>query len=314
MQDSDAVLRIGEVSLRTEVSVPTLRAWEQRYGLLQPERTTGGHRLYSERDIERVRSMSRLIGEGWAAAAAAREALREDTSPPLASEATPAVTEALVTRMTRAIDDLDAPTVDGIVDDVLARFDIPRAVDEVFMPVLHHLGDGWANDPRVIAREHFATNALRPRLQRLLRIGSRPGGRSCIAAAPEHEEHDMGLLCAAVVAADAGWRVHYLGARTPTEALERAVAEVRPQVVLVASLFREHAEAFLDEMAPRPGSVAFVLGGAGFHAEDVERLAAATLHTGPMAALPATMAEAVETRATSTADPVDAAGPTLSGS
>jgi MerR family transcriptional regulator, light-induced transcriptional regulator len=76
MTDDRAVLRIGEVSRRTGVAVPTLRAWERRYGLLEPARTEGGHRLYSQADVERVRAMSRLLDDGWSAAAAAREVLR----------------------------------------------------------------------------------------------------------------------------------------------------------------------------------------------------------------------------------------------
>jgi MerR family transcriptional regulator, light-induced transcriptional regulator len=80
MGQSGGVLRIGEVSRRTGVAVPTLRAWERRYQLLDPDRTEGGHRLYGERDIDRVRAMMRLLDEGWSAAAAARQVAREPAS------------------------------------------------------------------------------------------------------------------------------------------------------------------------------------------------------------------------------------------
>ena len=52
-------LRIGELARRTGVSPELLRAWEQRYGLLQPTRTAGGFRLYSTADEARVRRMQR---------------------------------------------------------------------------------------------------------------------------------------------------------------------------------------------------------------------------------------------------------------
>ncbi|HET8756127.1 MAG TPA: MerR family transcriptional regulator, partial [Solirubrobacteraceae bacterium] len=57
-------LRIGELSRRSGVSPELLRAWERRYGLLQPERTAGGLRLYTGEDLERVRAMRRHMEDG----------------------------------------------------------------------------------------------------------------------------------------------------------------------------------------------------------------------------------------------------------
>jgi MerR family transcriptional regulator, light-induced transcriptional regulator len=280
--DPRAVLRIGEVSRRTGVAVPTLRAWERRYGLLTPDRTEGGHRLYSERDIERVRAMLRLLDDGWSAAAAAREVLREPAPVtrlrPISGEGV--ATQDLIDRLAAAIESFDGATADGVVDDVLARFQIPRALDSVLLPVLRRVGEGWQEDPRVIAREHFATNTLRPRLQRLLRTApSRSGTRRVLAAAPEGEEHDLGLLAASVVAADAGWQVHYLGARTPSNAIERSVSELRPDVVLIGAVFREHAEAYLLD-APDLAGAGLILGGSGFTPADAARLPNAVVHEG----------------------------------
>jgi MerR family transcriptional regulator, light-induced transcriptional regulator len=297
--DGRSVLRIGEVSRRTGVAVPTLRAWERRYGLLSPARTEGGHRLYSERDVDRVHTMQRLLEDGWSAAAAAREVLRE---PPPVAQLTPlpgggrdAGSADLIARLERAIDAFDAAATDGIVDDVLARFEVPRALDEVLLPVLRSVGNGWQDDPRVIAREHFATNTLRPRLQRLLRVAVRAGARQCVAAAPEGEEHDLGLLASAVVAADAGWRVHYLGARTPTAAMERAVEELGPEVVLVGAIFREQAEAFLADRPTFRGA-AVVLGGSGFIPSDTSRLHHAVVHQGDVREVASTFERALTSR------------------
>jgi MerR family transcriptional regulator, light-induced transcriptional regulator len=298
VSDARAVLRIGEVSRRTGVAVPTLRAWERRYGLLTPDRTEGGHRLYSDRDIERVRAMLRLLEDGWSAAAAAREVVREPASVthlrPIPGEG--AASLDLVRRLEAAIDAFDGESADGVIDDVLARLQVPRALDDVLLPVLRRVGDGWQDDPRVIAREHFATNTLRPRLQRLLRTSAtRSGSRRLLAATPEHEEHDLGLLAACVVAADAGWQVHYLGARTPASALARSADELRPDVVLVAAMFREHAERYLAD-APDLAGAALTLGGSGFTPADAARLPGAVVHEGPLVDVVASLERALAAR------------------
>src|SRR5512144_3345366 len=70
-------LRIGEFARRVGVSPELLRAWEQRYGLLQPIRSEGGFRLYTAQDAERVARMKRGLDEGLSAAEAARRALAQ---------------------------------------------------------------------------------------------------------------------------------------------------------------------------------------------------------------------------------------------
>jgi DNA-binding transcriptional MerR regulator len=100
-QDADpATMPIGEVARRTGVSVPTLRAWERRYGLLLPVRTAGGHRRYSDEDVQRVLAVLELTGQGWAVGAAARRVAGRRSA---ASPARPPVDE-LRDRLWSALD------------------------------------------------------------------------------------------------------------------------------------------------------------------------------------------------------------------
>ena len=79
-------LRIGEVANRTGMTIATLRAWERRYRLLVPGRTTGGQRLYSEADVARVRSVQRLVADGWSIPGAVAR-LRADGDLPAEADA-----------------------------------------------------------------------------------------------------------------------------------------------------------------------------------------------------------------------------------
>ena len=75
-----AGLRIGEVARRTGVSVPTIRAWENRYGLVRPDRTSGGQRLYSEQDIARINGIRQRVEQGWLVSAAVSQLKREEAT------------------------------------------------------------------------------------------------------------------------------------------------------------------------------------------------------------------------------------------
>jgi MerR family transcriptional regulator, light-induced transcriptional regulator len=72
-----ALFPIRVVSQLTGINPVTIRAWERRYGLVEPERTPGGHRLYSRANVEILRAASRLIQQGVSISHAAR--LLEDT-------------------------------------------------------------------------------------------------------------------------------------------------------------------------------------------------------------------------------------------
>src|SRR6187549_2942998 len=80
---------IKEAAARTGLTVPVLRAWERRYGVIAPTRTPGGYRVYDEAALRRLRSMRRLIDDGWSASAAAA-AIIAGTEPPSGASARPA--------------------------------------------------------------------------------------------------------------------------------------------------------------------------------------------------------------------------------
>src|SRR5689334_17811388 len=137
-EDDPAVLRIGELARRVAVSQELLRAWERRYGLLKPARSAAGFRLYTGADEQRVRRMQAHLAGGLAAAEAARAALDEDdraaapAGEPAAGEPSEDVAvglagartggelRRLAQRLRRALDELDEPAAQQVLDRLLA--------------------------------------------------------------------------------------------------------------------------------------------------------------------------------------------------
>src|SRR6478735_5011459 len=103
--DTSRTLRIGELSRRTGVTPELLRAWEQRYQLLRPSRSSGGFRLYSTADEARVRRTTALISEGLSAAEAARQATADELTD---SQVERPLVADLASRLERALAAFDA--------------------------------------------------------------------------------------------------------------------------------------------------------------------------------------------------------------
>jgi DNA-binding transcriptional MerR regulator len=239
----DALMRIGQLSRRTGVSPELLRAWEHRYGLLRPTRSSGGFRLYSVEDEARVRRTSALIADGHSAAEAARLA----SSSPADDIARQPLVDELAAQLSQALDDFDPASAHAALDRLFGVVTVESAVTDVVIPYLHDLGERWASGSVTVAQEHFASHLVRGRLLGLARDGGTGGASSALLACLPGEAHDIGLIILGILLGRRGWRVTFLGADTPLDTITSTARVLRPSVVVLATydpaIFEAHARA-----------------------------------------------------------------------
>jgi DNA-binding transcriptional MerR regulator len=249
-------LRIGEFSRRVGVSPELLRAWERRYALLEPIRTEGGFRLYTDDDAARVERMKRALDEGLSAAEAARRALAQEGSPERALD-------GARERLVAAARAYDEATVHAILDQALAGFSLEPVLRDLVLPALREIGTEWASGQLEIGQEHFASSLVRERLLALARLWGRGGGPLAILACAPGERHDIGLIAFGLVLRSHGWRILFLGADTPIATLRRAVETTDPRLVVVACMDSELLEAQSTELRRLGRAAPLVLAGTG---------------------------------------------------
>jgi len=253
-------LRIGELSRRVGVSPELLRAWETRYGLLRPDRSEGGLRLFSQEDERRVHLMRRHIASGLSASEAARLAsVGEDSS---AREGSARCAEIRAT-LTQGLDALDETTAQSALDQLFAAFALPFALSEVILPVLHRLGERWAADEASITHEHFASNLIGGRLRALARGWGNGIGPRAVLACPPGERHELGLLCFGLALREHGWRITYIGLETPLRELADSLDELLPTIVVLSAISPERFLDAREEISELGARVRVGIGGAG---------------------------------------------------
>jgi DNA-binding transcriptional MerR regulator/methylmalonyl-CoA mutase cobalamin-binding subunit len=243
------LVRIGELSRRTDVPIASLRAWEARYGLLTPKRTKGGFRLYGPDDVARVLAMRANLERRLSAAEAARLALAESGS---------AASDPLLSigrrDLPRALESFDENEAQAILDRLFGTLSLDAVLSEVVVPYLHELGDRWEGGDVSIVQEHFASNVIRGRLMALARGWGRGAGPLALLACVEGEQHDLPLVVFGLLLREHGWRIAYFGANTPLESLARAVGEMKPSAVIVSGTTKGALEPHrtgLDEIGRR---------------------------------------------------------------
>lgn len=138
-----ALFPIGTVSEQTGVNTVTLRAWERRYGLLKPQRTPKGHRLYSQQDIDRVKQVLVLLKQGIAAGQV-REALDSGmasgsgTSNQLSLSGKTSW-QALHDHFIACINRLDSRTLSTAFNEVTRLYPLDIVADNLLLPLYRQI-------------------------------------------------------------------------------------------------------------------------------------------------------------------------------
>lgn len=263
MSEPEQLLRIGELSRRTDVDPALLRAWEKRYGLLEPQRSEGNFRLYDSDDLARVWAMKRNIGRGLAAAEAARQAKAEvsDAGLPPALARTPV--DSTVEELFGALAELDEAKAHELLDRHFTLHSLEETIADLVLPTLRRIGEAWATGEISVAQEHSASALLRNRLLSVGRGWKSGAGPSAMLACPSGEQHDIGLISFGLLLWRHGWRIDYIGQDTPISELLKTIPAADPELVVLASLSREPFERAAAEIAALAEQAPVVLAGAG---------------------------------------------------
>jgi DNA-binding transcriptional MerR regulator len=211
---------IKQAASRSGVTVPLLRAWERRYKVVEPARTASGYRLYDEAALARLRTMRRLVDEGWSPSNAATAVL-EDRVPPAndttavnASESVPA--DEHIEQFVVAAGRVDGVGVERTLDAMLAVGSFETVADRFLMPALVALGEAWASGRIDVAAEHAASHAVHRRLSAAFQAAGDAGAdRGVLVGLPPGARHELGALAFAVAARRAGHPTLYLGPDLP---------------------------------------------------------------------------------------------------
>jgi methanogenic corrinoid protein MtbC1 len=239
------VYTIKQAAARTGLAIPTIRAWERRYGVIRPARTAAGYRLYDDSAIGRLLAMRQLIEiEGWRPSQAAE---RIAAGGPVVEELARAASRGrdgsadaspdLVERFVAGTRSLDVPAMDRVLDEAFAAERFEEAVEHVVFPALRAIGEGWSNGRIDVAMEHAASETVRRRLAHFFdaaRRTERPV--RVIVGMPPDGHHELGAFAFAVAARRRGLDVLYLGADVPLASWVTAVEETRARVVVIGAV------------------------------------------------------------------------------
>ncbi|HZW02033.1 MAG TPA: MerR family transcriptional regulator [Candidatus Deferrimicrobium sp.] len=234
---------IKQTSIRSGVSVPLIRAWERRYGVISPKRTPSGYRLYDDEAIATLVRVRELTENGWSASEASRAILAGEVGVLPIVQAVPAPLNSrsartrqadLTGRFLAAATEMDIAATGAVLDEIFAQGSFESIVDELLMPALASLGWAWTEGQLDIAAEHAASAAIHRRLSALYEAAAVIGDTSVVVGLPPEGRHELGALAFAVALRRLGVGVLYLGADVPVASWVHVIRQQRARVVVLA--------------------------------------------------------------------------------
>lgn len=235
-----AKYRVGMVSTMTGLSTHTLRMWEKRYAAVLPRRTEAGGRLYTDADVDRLRLLHQLVQSGHSIGGIAnlpeadlRRMATASAGPPLqaASHHLPEVRE----RVMAAIERLRIEEAEQMLTRAALSTEPCEFLKAVVAPILVEIGDRWERGELRMAHEHACSTLMRGLLFSLMRLyPASDAGRRVVVGTPAGEDHELGALMVAMLAAMHGWNVLYLGPDLPAEEIAYAVNDIKADLLMLS--------------------------------------------------------------------------------
>ncbi len=235
-----AKYRVGMVSKMTGLSTHTLRMWEKRYVAVLPKRTEAGGRLYTDADVARLRLLHELVETGHSIGGIAKLSdadLRRMAASFSAPPSQPAAQHLpeLRGRVMKAIEQLRIQDAEQMLSRAALSTEPSEFLKMVVAPVLVEIGERWERGDLRIAHEHAGSTVMRGLLFSLMRLYPvNDSRRRVVIATPAKEDHELGALMVAMLAAMHGWSVLYLGPDLPAEEIAYAVTDTNADLLMLS--------------------------------------------------------------------------------
>jgi len=267
-QPDMAFYSIKDLEKISGIKAHTIRIWERRYNLIEPQRTATNIRYYNDEDLKRILNVSILNQNGYKISKIAQMSdvqLRDRVIDLcLDTHNSDVQIESLLVAML----EMEESKFSNVLTNSIIKQGFESTVETILFPFLDRIGILWQAGTINPAQEHFISNLIRQKL--IVAIDTEmqnfipKADKTIVFFLPENEMHEIGLLFYSWVARKEGYNVVYLGASVPTKDLN-VVVEVRKADAMftsfVSALKKEELETLMNEIVDViPKIPVFVMG------------------------------------------------------
>lgn len=234
---------IREVSRITGVNPVTLRAWERRYGLIQPTRTDSGHRLYSPADIDEVRSILSWLERGVAVSKVSKiletARISKAQTMPVQNDAVLGEWGEWQLQIGHAAESFDERRLEQLYGQIFSSYPAAVVFQDIFMPVWRGLAQHQEQFGQT-SQWLFLDSFLRARTLQRLQMAASSVEQQVVLAALPGQCRELELWVAGLLLSNHDTGVRILAMGQPLEELSLVCSKIKPAALV---LFSNHSPA-----------------------------------------------------------------------
>jgi DNA-binding transcriptional MerR regulator len=261
---------IRDLEKISNMKAHTIRIWEQRYGLLTPERTDTNIRYYNDDHIKKLLNVCTLLNQGMKISKISKldkSQIADEIDKIIAGSFQSDIhIEAIINQMLIAITTFNVQLFDELFTGSVKRLGLKKTYEKILYPLLVRTGLMWVKDDLLPSQEHFLSNLIRQKLFSAIDSLPAPTGsdQKWVLFLNEEEDHEIGLLFASYLIRQQGKEVIYLGARVPYNDLALVVKQSQPTHIysfFVRNQFEDQIDTLLDRLTSDFKNMAICISG-----------------------------------------------------
>lgn len=245
---------IKELEQLSGIKAHTIRIWEKRHRLIEPQRTNTNIRFYSDDDLKKIINVSLLNSNGLKISKIAGMSNDEMSRKVIEISETQPEASVHIDQLVIAMVELDEEKFEKTLSGLILRFGFENTVVDILYPFLEKIGILWQTHHINPAHEHFISNLIRQKVIVAIDSLAIPPktAKRVMLFLPEHELHEISLLFSHYRFRKAGFRTFYLGQTVPFHDLKAAFEVHQPHVMITsitAAMSRTGLENYIERLA-----------------------------------------------------------------
>jgi DNA-binding transcriptional MerR regulator/methylmalonyl-CoA mutase cobalamin-binding subunit len=245
---------IKELEKLSGIKAHTIRIWEKRHQIVEPQRSDTNIRLYSDDDLKRIINVSLLNNLGIKISRIADMSHEEMNKKILELSEQKNEATIFIDQLILAMVDLDEDKFEKILSNLILRFGFERTITEIVYPFMEKIGVLWQTENVTPAQEHFISHLIRQKIIVAIDgLTTAPvTGKKALLFLPENEWHELGLLFFHYIVRKAGFKTYYLGQSVPFQDVVSVVNTHNPDIIitsLISSPFGTRVQDYLNRLS-----------------------------------------------------------------
>ncbi|MBL7872947.1 MAG: MerR family transcriptional regulator [Cyclobacteriaceae bacterium] len=227
---------IKELETLSGIKAHTIRIWEKRHRIIEPQRTLTNVRYYSDADLRKIINVSLLNNYGLKISKIAGMSDGEINSEVVQLTSSQNEATIFIDQFIMSMIDMEEEQFEKLLAHLIMKFGFERTVLEIVYPFLEKIGILWQTKNISPAQEHFISNLIRQKI--IVAIDSLPfpakDADKVVLFLPENELHEIGLLFYHFIVKKIGFRTFYLGQHLPYEDLRKVCQAYHPKFIITS--------------------------------------------------------------------------------